>query len=223
MVEPDPVNLEVGRRNYAINGIRGEFLQGSIGRCNSPAKPFLCESDNQLHDVPQLCVDDLIRQKCIPRIDLLLADIQGAELEMLQGAAASIEQGLLRFVFVSTHHHVISNDPLLHQKCLEFIRAHNGHVLAEHNVAESFSGDGLIVASFDKGDRDLPLMHLSRNCPSNSLFRETEYDLADAYRAISESGKELKELANLNPQIACELNRIRNQNPLFLKEWPSFL
>ena len=222
MVEPDPVNLEVGRRNYAINGIRGEFLQGSIGRCNSPAKSFLCESDNQLHDVPQLCVEELIRQKCIPRVDLLLADIQGAELEMLHGAAPSIEQGLLRFVFVSTHHHVISNDPLMHQKCLEFIRAHGGHVLAEHNVAESFSGDGLIVASFDKGDRDLPLIHLSRNYPSNSLFRETEYDLADAYRAISESGKELKELANQNPQIASELNRIRNQNPLFSKDWPSF-
>ena len=222
MVEPDPGNLEVGRRNFAINGIRGEFLQGSIGRCNSAAKPFLCESDNQLHDAPQFSVDELIGQKSMPRVDLLLADIQGAELDMLHGAAASIEQGLLRFVFVSTHHHVISNDPLMHQKCLDFIRAHNGYVLAEHNVAESFSGDGLIVASFDKGDRDLPLIHLSRNCPSNSLFRETEYDLADAYRAISESGKELKELAIQNPQIANELNRIRSQNSLFSKAWPSF-
>ncbi len=223
MVEPDPVNLEVGNRNFAINGIRGDFLHGSIGRCNSPAKPFLCESDSQLHNVPEYCVDELILLTRVPKVELLLADIQGAELEMLHGARASIEKGLIRFVFVSTHHHAISNDPLIHQKCLAFIKQHNGHVLAEHNVSESYSGDGLIVASFDPEDRDLPLIHLNRNFPSNSLFRETEYDLADAYKAISETGEEFKELASQHPNLAIELNRIRNKNALFAKNWPAFV
>ena len=172
--------------------------------------------------VPQYCVDELIRQSNLPRVDLLLADIQGAELEMLHGATDSIDRGLLRFIFVSTHHHAISNNPLIHQQCVEFIRAHKGHILIEHNVTESFSGDGLIVASFDPADRQLPPIQVSRNWPSNSLFRESEYDLAEACAAIEELGQEFVGLVRLNPQMAAELNRIRQKNRTLSRNWPEF-
>jgi FkbM family methyltransferase len=201
LVEPDPGNLAVGRQNIALNGVAGEFIQASVGRANAPPTPFFCESDNAHRDVPQVGVDDLMRDTGLPRVDLLLADIQGAELEMLRGAAASIARGGVRFVFLSTHHHAISGDPLTHQKCVEFVRKHGGHILVEHNVTESFSGDGLIAASFDPADRGLPPIHVSRNWPSNSLFRELEYDLAEAWTAIDAVGASVRGLRDAHPLL----------------------
>jgi hypothetical protein len=45
-----------------------------------------------------------------------------------------------------------------------------GHVFCEHSVSESFSGDGLIVASFFSCDRGLEFPDISRNQPETSLF-----------------------------------------------------
>ena len=180
LVEPDPNNLQVGQANYALNGVTGEFHQFSVGSIPAPPRPFLCQSDQQQRPVAETSVDDLIQQLGIARVEMLLADIQGAEWEMLQGATRAIDQGRLRFVFVSTHHHSISGDPLTHQKCLAFLRSKGGHVLAEHNVTKGFSGDGLIVASFDPLDRCLAPIPLSRNYPTNSLFPELEYDIDHA-------------------------------------------
>ena len=45
-----------------------------------------------------------------------------------------------------------------------------GVILAEHSVDESYSGDGLIVASFRASDREIRLPVLSRNRRLESLF-----------------------------------------------------
>lgn len=180
MVEPDPHNLETGRHNFAINDFQGEFVQASLGREGRQPAPFVCESDGVTRPVAMVSVDGLLREHRIERVELLLADIQGAEAEMLYGAEQSIAEGRIRFMVVSTHHHTISGDPLTHQRCVAFLRDHGAHLLAEHSVAESFSGDGLVVASFDPRDRALQPISLSRNEPARSLFRETEYDLAEA-------------------------------------------
>jgi hypothetical protein len=37
-------------------------------------------------------------------------------------------------------------------------------------VEESFSGDGMIAASFDPADASLVIPPISRNTPENSLF-----------------------------------------------------
>jgi hypothetical protein len=122
---------------------------------------------------------------------LLHADIQGAELAMLEGAEATIAEGRVRWLFVSTHHHCISGDPLTHHRCLDWLRSRSAVIIDEHSVSESFSGDGLIVARFGPGP--LPAVPaISRNVPSRSLFRETEYDLADAWA----------EIRNLRQQLA---------------------
>jgi FkbM family methyltransferase len=123
-------------------------------------------------------VDDLVRRLDLDHIDLLHADIQGAELQMLHGMRNVIREGRVRFIFISTHHHSISDDPLIHQKCLRFLREHSAHILSEHTVAESFSGDGLIVASFAPEDRALPHIPLTLNRAGDNLFPEPEADLA---------------------------------------------
>jgi FkbM family methyltransferase len=183
LVEPDPRNLEVGRQNFALNGADGRFFNYSVGRASQPAAPFRCD-DGLVYPVPQISVDDLLTQTGIGRVDLLLVDIQGAELEMLAGAVRSLARGAIRFLVLSTHHHSISGDPLIHQKCLHFLQEHQAHVLAEHNIAESYSGDGLIVASLDPADRNLAPIEISHNRASNGLFRELEYDLADAWETL---------------------------------------
>ncbi len=188
LIEPDPQNLETGRRNFALNGEVGEFFSFSIGRQPAPPAPFLCESEGTIRPVPMTSIDAFLEHVGISHVDVLLSDIQGAEVDMLEGAADSIAAGLIRFIIVSTHHHSISKDPLTHQRCLGFLYDRGAHILCEHSVSESYSGDGLIVASFRPEDQRIPPIKISRNTPSNSFFRELEYDLDDAWREIRRRG-----------------------------------
>lgn len=71
-------------------------------------------------------------------------------------------------------------DPLTHQRCLALLRELGGRILVEHDVQESFSGDGLIVAYFGREAIDWTDIPLSYNRYSTSLFRNPLYDLARA-------------------------------------------
>jgi FkbM family methyltransferase len=186
LLEPDPNNLATGRRNFAINGLGGEFIQASIGAVSVASQPFACESDGVTRAVDRISIDDLLAEKAIERVDLLLCDTQGAELAMLEGSRRAIAEGRLRFAVISTHHHSMSGDPLSHQSCRAFAEQY-GTILVEHSVPESYSGDGLIVVSFDPGDRNLPKIALSYNRARNSLFGELEYDLAAAQAKLLET------------------------------------
>jgi FkbM family methyltransferase len=178
IAEPDPVNLGVGRRNFALNGQSAVFLEEAVGTAPGSMQ-FRCE-DGSTREVAVTSVDALMERHAVGFLDLLHADIQGAELAMLEGAAETIRRGRVRLVMVSTHHHNISGDPLTHQRCLRHLKNAGAHILCEHTIAESFSGDGLILASFDPRDADLAAVKISYNRASESLFRETEYDLAEA-------------------------------------------
>jgi FkbM family methyltransferase len=179
LVEPDPVNLEVGRHNLELNGMDATVVQAAIGSEHEADVALIWESDNQPHLARQKTVDGLIRDLALERIDLLLADIQGAETAMLLGSAHALATGRIRFLVLSTHHHTISGDPLTHQLCLRTLRDAGAHIVAEHSVAESCSGDGLIVASMVPADRDLRA-EVTIVRARDSLFGELEWDLARA-------------------------------------------
>lgn len=179
-IEPDPAYLETGRRNFALNGRTGTFHQAAVGQLPLPPQPFLCESDGLEHDVPVESLGSLLARFGLDRIDLLLVDVQGAETPLLDGGRDLLRGGAVRFMVVSTHHHVISGDPLTHQRCLLLLRELGAHVIVEHTVAESFTGDGLLVVSFDPRDRDLTV--LTSHCRvGDSLFGDPLWDLAGAY------------------------------------------
>ncbi len=184
LIEPDPNNLGIGQKNFKLNNMKGDFFQAAISRMPVDSIDFRCESDSVVRQIPLVSVDSFVKLKNISSIDMLLCDIQGYELEMLQGASGCIEQGVIRFVIISTHHHSISNDPLTHQNCVKFLLDKGAHIIAKHNVTESFSGDGLICASFKEEDKSLETISLSYNYPTNSLFRELEYDLAQARQKL---------------------------------------
>jgi FkbM family methyltransferase len=178
-VEPDPNNLTIGQANLQLNHASATCVHAAVQAVPTRPRPFVCESDGVIRRIPRVSVDSLVHDHGIPRIDVLLSDIQGAETAMLEGCREVIRANKLRFLFVSTHHHSISGDPLTHQKCLARVRELGGHVFAEHTIAESFSGDGLIAASFAAEDRALPVIPLSHNRAATNMWRETEHDLAE--------------------------------------------
>ena len=173
-LEADPEHLAVGRRNAALNGLSPTFVNGFAARHPSDGPvPFPCERSCtiplQAYSVPQLLAEHRLE-----RLDLLHADTQGAELEVLLGSADLLREGRIRFLMVSTHCYEISGDVLIHQRCLALIRQLGGHVICEHDVHESFSGDGLIAASFDAADADLEVS-VSVNRYGTSLFPNPAY------------------------------------------------
>lgn len=137
MVEPDAFNMGQGKRNFKLNGFKGDFTQAFIGKTASNEGI-----------VKTISVDSFIAEKNIEHVNILHSDIQGFEFDMLQGAKKSIERGVIDFIFISTH----SNE--LHFKCLDFLKKLGFHIIADADIDTTFSEDGLIVASsrniFDK-------------------------------------------------------------------------
>ena len=183
IIEPDPSNLALAHRNLALNDMHADVVQAAVGARDGETVRLVCESDGVERDLPTASVDGLIARFDLPRVDLLLVDVQGAELEALQGAADAVARHAVRFLVVSTHHHRISGDPLIHERCLRQLLDWGAHVIVEHTIEESSSGDGLIVASLDPRDRDLHL-EVTRVRARDSLFGGLWNDLAEAQEAL---------------------------------------
>jgi FkbM family methyltransferase len=152
LLEPDPDHLEVGALNLALNGRTATVFQAAVGATSAP-EPFECD-DGRTIDVPRMTLDDVQRQAGIDRADLVLADIQGGETELLEQALPHLAR-TVRFLVVSTHAGIGPSGEDRHDHCLAMLRSCGAHVIAEHTIEESFSGDGLIAVSFDPRDRDL--------------------------------------------------------------------
>ncbi len=84
LVEPVEEYLEAGRQNFARNGVEGEFLRDFVG-------------DGRFQ------VDAFLKDRGIETVSVLHADIQGFEVEMLQGAAETLRRRRADYVLVSTH------------------------------------------------------------------------------------------------------------------------
>ncbi len=177
--EPDPDNIILGKANMELNkfkvGSQAVFYPVASGPVDGKKISFKTEKGNTLA-VTTKTIDSVVSSEGLKVVDILHFDIQGAELDTLYGAQGSINKGKIRFVFISTHHYSISEDPLIHQKCIEFIKNNGGSIVASHGILESCSGDGLIVASFDSRDADFHI-DVSLQPTSDSLFRPYEQDV----------------------------------------------
>jgi FkbM family methyltransferase len=228
-LEPDPAYMAVGRRNAELNGFtdRITFVDGAVGGSPGEEIEFLAESDGVRRPTAQFDLDSLMALTGLHRVDLVLADIQGFETVLLERAVETLRAGRVRFLIVSTHHHTISGDALTHQTALALLRGAGAHVIAEHSVGESFSGDGLIAVSFDDRDRDLTV-DISHARARDSLFGEVEHDLARALadrRAAdvaaelerAETARAREEVRRLRRQVA----RLRRRNQRLRSELAS--
>jgi hypothetical protein len=123
LVEPDPVNLEVGRVNFALNSFDGTFIHAMVGHGGFQVDPFL-------------------RSNGWPRLTILHSDIQGFESQMLDGCAETFGRGLVDYAFVSTH------SQQLHAEVIGKLTAAGMRVEVSADFEnETTSHDGLVFAS----------------------------------------------------------------------------
>lgn len=183
VLEPDPAHIEVGKKNAELNAAKNlDFIQGSVGAASLPARPFPTETSGVV-SIPEFSVPDILRKAGMDTLDILHCDAQGAETEVIKSCEELLRSGSIKFAVFSTHAFQISGDPLTHQKCLGMMEDFGGRILAEHDVHESFSGDGLIAAYFGKDAVEWQPPRLSYNRYSKSVFRNPLYDLAELMEA----------------------------------------
>lgn len=180
-LEPDPRNLEVGQRNFELNGRTGTFINGAIGDGTGAPMSFRPDDGSPAFDLPTYDLRALLALVGTTAVDLLLADIQGGELPLLMHSIDLLRSGVVRFMVVSTHDLAITGSAMTHQHVLELLIEAGAHIVCEHTISESVSGDGLIVAAFHADDRDL-VVDVSHGRARDSLVGEWEPRI-EAYRA----------------------------------------
>jgi hypothetical protein len=183
VVEPEPTHLAVGRTNAELNALTPKFSPGFAGADFHPGMPFDCEIAGRI-TLPRYSVRSLMEKEGWSKVTLLHCDIQGAETAVLESSRDLFLNGQIDWIFVSTHAHQISGDPLIHQRCLAILRECGATIEVEHDAHESFSGDGLIVARFCPAPAAWVPVHLSNNRHSQSLFRHLAYDLDEAMKQV---------------------------------------
>jgi FkbM family methyltransferase len=156
LLEPDPANLQVGVRNFKLNGLSvASAVHAAVGAHHDTTIKLTCESDRVTRPIRAVTLDGLMGDEHLSRVDLVLCDVQGAETDMLAGATEAVRSGRVRFMVISTHW--FDTEPLIHQTCRLLVERLGGHIICEHSVPESCSGDGLIVTSFDPRDHDMQI------------------------------------------------------------------
>lgn len=122
LVEPDPQNIAAGRANLARNGIAGRFVEDFVGRGRFGVDAWMCRSG-------------------LDWLDVLHCDIQGFEVEMLEGADAALKDRRIGYCFISTH------SQALHDRCADVMLARGYRIeLAADFDHETTSFDGVIFA-----------------------------------------------------------------------------
>lgn len=117
MVEPDPLNVECIRRNFASEIAAGrvvvvaegawsttDSLRFSIGVANSGTGSLVIpEIDHREIEVPVRPLDDMLQSAGISRVDFIKMDIEGAEREALKGAAKTLARWQPRLMLDMYH------------------------------------------------------------------------------------------------------------------------
>jgi hypothetical protein len=130
LIEPLESNLMMGRKNFEINRLSGDFTQAYVGSKTSTAND----------GTSVVCVDDFLDLKGLDKISILHSDIQGFEMEMLEGAKKLLSRQGADYVFVSTH----GMD--LHYRCRDFLMHYGYQILVSVDMDQTYSFDGILVA-----------------------------------------------------------------------------
>ncbi len=123
LVEPEPAHLTCGINNFKRNGFAGEFVQAAVGRGH-------------------LQVDAFRTERGLARLAILHADIQGYEIEMLEGCGRMLAERRVDYMFVSTH------SQSLHEQVVTEMKRHGYRVEVSSDFDnDSTSHDGFVFAS----------------------------------------------------------------------------
>ena len=224
-IEPDPAYLEIGKQNFVRNGMSGTFINAQIAIDNQPDASFICESDGRERTVESLNFTGVLERAELDVVDLVLVDIQGAEIDLLLDLSNVRKLHEIRFILVSTHDLAISGSPITHQSALKILQDNGAFIILEHSVSESYSGDGFILASFLEQDRDMEV-NISYNRSKYSLFGEWETRLEKSLeltKAFNQSLSKPLNLENNNVEVLIkeelESTRIELHQMVNSKSW----
>lgn len=135
LVEPETRSIAVGKHNFAINGYHGTFIQDFVGTSH-------------------FTVDRFLENKGLPRLDVLHSDIEGFEMEMLDGADEALGRRRIEYVFVSTH------SDRLHNAIRERLESRGYVTEAVCDWGrETCSHDGLVFARAPNASPVVPTLH----------------------------------------------------------------
>ncbi len=184
-LEPDAKHLAVAQKNAMINNLTQQFsvFHGLSSQSSDTCVGIKTESGEAL-TLRGYTLDELLRLSPYSLIEIAHCDAQGAEHHVIDQMITLGEQRKLRFCIISTHAYEITGDPLTHQTCLDKLRDSGANIIAEHDVHESFSGDGLIAASFADEDKDFKI-ELSCNRYSLSLFPSPAIHLSQVLKELN--------------------------------------
>ena len=129
MIEPEKKNLSIGKKNLKKNHLQGSIDNYFIGRSSSTEDK-----------IPVISLDNYIHKKSIGHINIAHADIQGYEMEMLQGASTVLKNRQIDYFFISTHTNI------LHYECVDFLKQAGYEILFHLDIDHVSSFDGFIVA-----------------------------------------------------------------------------
>jgi hypothetical protein len=156
LVEATAENLAAGEANFALNQMSGTFIHACVAD----------QAGMAADGTRSVSIDSLMAEYGLNHLNVLHSDIQGHELAMLDGAVETLGQQKVDYVFISTH-----LNSGLHRQCAAKLAAWGYHILHSIDLDETFSDDGLIVAS-RPGPAQLPPMQLSRRYRKFSPSRE---------------------------------------------------
>ena len=141
MIEPSSKLLNVGQKNFQINGFpNGQFIKAKVANDG-------------------LRLDSFANEKKLKKISILHSDIQGWELEMLNGANGFLTQQMADYVFISTHSQKIHEEAIKKLESLSYII----EVSSDYDH-QTTSYDGFILATASSADRIFKTFrHFGRN------------------------------------------------------------
>jgi hypothetical protein len=124
-IEPDANNMRVGIKNFEINELKPNFIQGKISKSDFNPLTFFLKNN-------------------LEKIDILHSDIQGYEVEMLDMIQPYLSEKKIKYLFISTH-----SNPI-HYECISFLKENGYKILCSCDFDnESFQYDGFILSCPD--------------------------------------------------------------------------
>mgnify|MGYP005849361935 CR=1 FL=1 len=140
LIEPVAWKRVIAELNFILNEKSVEVDSCYIEDPEICLQESTASEEAFLKDARAVSIDAYMVEKGLDRLDILHADIQGAELSLLQSATHSLESHSIDYLFLSTHKG-------RHTPCIHFLKERNYKIIAEHTPEESHSADGLIVAA----------------------------------------------------------------------------
>lgn len=104
-VEPNPNTFRRLKRNMEINGINATTIQAAVSSADGTVKmdfagpSVLAEIGETGVEVPSRSLDSLLDELGADSVDVLKLDVEGHEIEALEGAAGSLSGGRVKRIF----------------------------------------------------------------------------------------------------------------------------